>query len=68
MPLEEGYQTDRLLRLLCLGMDEILSDGLDDSLANLSSMLLLTHISSEPSDTEESLTDLIIGHEGWARR
>ena len=49
-------------------MDEILSDGQDDSLANLSSMLLLTHISSEPSDTEELLTDLIVGHEGWARR
>lgn len=69
MPLEEDYQADRLLmRLLCLDMDEILSDGRDDLPASPSSTLLLTHISSESCNTKESLTNLIIGHEGWARR
>lgn len=42
MPLEEGYQAHRLLmRLLYLGMDEILSDGQDGLPASPSSMLLL---------------------------
>lgn len=69
MPLGEGYQADRLLmRLICLGMDGILSGGQDDLPVSPSSMLLLTHISSEPSSTKESLTNLIIGHEGWTRR
>lgn len=69
MPLAEGYQIDRLLtRLFCLGMDEILSDEQDDLPASPSSTLLLTHISSESPNTKESLTNLIIGHEGWTRR
>lgn len=69
MPLAEGYQVYRLLmRLLYLGMDEILSGGQDDWPASPSSTLLLTHISSESVDTKESLTNLIIGHEGWTRR
>lgn len=69
MPLAEGYQVYRLLmRLLCLGMDEILSDGQDDLPASPSSTLLLTHISSDSANTKESLTNLIIGHERWTRR
>lgn len=44
MPLAEGYQVDRLLmRVLCLGMDEILSDGQDDLPASPSSTLKLDH-------------------------
>jgi uncharacterized protein YqcC (DUF446 family) len=69
MPLEEDYRADHwLMWLLCPGMDEILLDGQDDLPAGPSSMMLLTHISSNPCKTKESLTNLIIGHEGWARR
>jgi hypothetical protein len=69
MPLAEGYQADRLLMWLpYLGMGEILSGGQDDLPASPSSTLLLTHISSESPNIKESLTNLIIGHEGWTRR
>jgi uncharacterized protein YqcC (DUF446 family) len=69
MPLEEDYRADRwLMWLLCPGMDEILLDGQDDLPAGPLSMMLLTHISSDAYKTKESLTNLIIRHEGWARR
>lgn len=70
MPLEEGYQADRLLMwLLCPGMDEIPLDEQDDLPAGpLSMMLFDSYQLRSVQDQRESLTNLIIGHEGWARR
>jgi hypothetical protein len=51
MPLEEGCQADWLLiRLLYLGKGGILSDGQDGLRVGLSSTLLSTRISSDPSN------------------